>query len=715
MALNALTSVYTDSEEDDDVHSDDETRDGRSSKVEIFSQPVSRQSTPASVHGSVSGAATPIEPGIKSSALVPYMDITNNELNETADLMDTEFSAKEGIVERLSAPIPKDSSKPEDHISEDEDELHRHDIREQISLEEDELQEVNEKKRMKMEESREDEEIVEEEVLVDGIFLPPEPKQRCSKDLEAFFADLFEKKRRGIDPNASILQRKDFRNPSLYEKLISYCQLEEFGTNFPPELYDPTRWGSESYYDELGKAQKADMERREKERQRTKVEVIAGTAKKLTSTSTATAPASVPGVAEERKRSKWDQVGTNPAQAAILPPPLLTTAMSGTKAMAEIPDRGMGSLNGVNESLGTSVLNEKPEEELMQAKLVLEKQAEELAQLRNNRTRMESEVQDLTASLFEQANKMVNDAAMDKFLSEKSLKEARLQIEGLQAEVTALKTLVLTSTPSNPNLSPSHCNSGFSSPSKLFRNSKRGHQKCASQGSVPHGTILQLAGESGLSNLCCDHDCKRGRGKRRSVCRSQSGDLFRCDENSVSDVWNGVDEDDDDVAFCDPLLLQAFKQWWNVCKEPESSPVVSQLMGDNDGNQLPSFLKAVLEQEINPCLAFPNISLTSQVREAMRANAVIIECRTETGEGKRECPLLETKRKCDYLLRLCDSDAGVPISELCRNRITAVCDFLNYLKYIQTGLVKASDEAAFQEVTRLRKNMSLAKLGCKID
>ena len=47
---------------------------------------------------------------------------------------------------------------------------------------------------------------------------------------------------------------------------------------------------------------------------------------------------------------------------------------------------------------------------------------------------------------------MVNDAAMDRFCTEKALKEARLQVEGLQAEVSALKTLVLTSTPSNPNL-----------------------------------------------------------------------------------------------------------------------------------------------------------------------------------------------------------------------------------------------------------------------
>ena len=38
------------------------------------------------------------------------------------------------------------------------------------------------------------------------------------------------------------------------------------------ELYDPSIWGKQSFYEELAKVQKEDMERREKERkERTKV------------------------------------------------------------------------------------------------------------------------------------------------------------------------------------------------------------------------------------------------------------------------------------------------------------------------------------------------------------------------------------------------------------------------------------------------------------
>ena len=81
-----------------------------------------------------------------------------------------------------------------------------------------------------------------------------------------------------------IQNKKAFRNPSIYSKLIDYCSIDELGdylfnqssawrpiykslnslgTNFPPELYDGHLFGRESYYEELAKAQKEDMERRE--------------------------------------------------------------------------------------------------------------------------------------------------------------------------------------------------------------------------------------------------------------------------------------------------------------------------------------------------------------------------------------------------------------------------------------------------------------------
>ena len=43
-----------------------------------------------------------------------------------------------------------------------------------------------------------------------------------------------------------------------------FCEIDEHGTNLPKELYDGHLFGPESYYDELAKAQAAEMEKREK-------------------------------------------------------------------------------------------------------------------------------------------------------------------------------------------------------------------------------------------------------------------------------------------------------------------------------------------------------------------------------------------------------------------------------------------------------------------
>nr|CAD7587978.1 unnamed protein product [Timema genevievae] len=174
----------------------------------------------------------------------------------------------------------------------------------------------------------------------DDVRLPPEPTGRCSNELQEKINRLYEKMQTtGLDMNRVIQQRKDFRNPSIYEKLIQFCSINELGTNYPAHLYDPLRWGKESYYEELAKVQKTEMDRREKEKKdKTKVEFVSGTAKR---------PGSGSGAEDEAKKrkSKWDQVGTVGVSstmtgsqggnilkpAGLLQQPSLTTSATGTK------------------------------------------------------------------------------------------------------------------------------------------------------------------------------------------------------------------------------------------------------------------------------------------------------------------------------------------------------------------------------------------------
>lgn len=85
---------------------------------------------------------------------------------------------------------------------------------------------------------------------------------------------------------------------------------------------------------------------------------------------------------------------------------------------------------------------------------------------------------------------MVKEAKMKEVSSEKSLKEAKMQLEGLQAEVAALKALLITSTPSRPNLGSTNGNHSGSNGTtggngiSLF---KKQHKRCPSHNHLNYG------------------------------------------------------------------------------------------------------------------------------------------------------------------------------------------------------------------------------------
>ncbi|NXB47557.1 S30BP protein, partial [Leucopsar rothschildi] len=122
----------------------------------------------------------------------------------------------------------------------------------------------------------------------DEIKIPPEPRGRCSNQLQDKIEKLYERKmKEGMDMNYIIKKKKAFRNPSIYEKLIQFCSIDEFGTNYPKDMFDPHSWSKDSYYEALAKAQKIEMDKWKKaKKERTKIEFVTGT-KKGTTTSAA--------------------------------------------------------------------------------------------------------------------------------------------------------------------------------------------------------------------------------------------------------------------------------------------------------------------------------------------------------------------------------------------------------------------------------------------
>ncbi|KAE8606923.1 hypothetical protein XENTR_v10010930 [Xenopus tropicalis] len=346
-------------------------------------------------------------------------------------------------------------------------------------------------------------------------------------------------------------------------------------------------------------------------------------------------------------------------------------------------------------------------EELLRAQKELKLRDEECERLSKVREQLEQELEELTASLFEEAHKMVREANTKQVGSEKQLQEALGKIDMLQAEVTALKTLVITSTPSSPNrdLHPQ-----LLSPSKNAL--RKGHARNKSAGCAvlasPAPTAQPTPSESKefsavpslLSLLLCIVP-----GKVVHITYEPGWPL---PEDSSSSFSRQVDT----------LLYSEFLAW-------KESPTLDRYC---------PFLSRIYLEDIKPCLDFAKRELSDQVLTAVEGNMLSVEpvvqpilpvvkasaverggpsgCRVEV---VTKCALSGLSRSCRHRINLGDSGNYYFISPSCRYRITAVCNFFTYIRYIKQGLVRQDTELIFWEIMRLRREMSMAKLGFYIN
>ena len=259
--LASLTANYTDSEDEDHnrIDEDENTRDS----VSFPNGPPSHLTHSASGTPNSSKSATPSS-SRPSKALPNLVSDYGDDLQEEINEEDAEAEPKDD--DKDAEPVPMDLESDEeskDQTSDSKGILNRSDS-------------------------------VAVDAWTEGGKLPPEPKELCESRIQESVNKAWKRKRDNpnYDMNAIIQMKKGFRNPSIYEKLIEFCGIDEHGTNFPKDLYDGHLFGKESYYDELSKVQKIDMDRREKAAKERNVK-MANEQKKE----------------EPKRKSKWDQVG----------------------------------------------------------------------------------------------------------------------------------------------------------------------------------------------------------------------------------------------------------------------------------------------------------------------------------------------------------------------------------------------------------------------
>ena len=273
--LDSLTANYTASEDEDDVQ-DEDTRDSLSfsnsgppsnSAIECL-----KSATPKSDAGSdpiTSARSTP-----KKLSLVSY-ELPEEDEVDVSDSLRHQGENGENVENQdtNAVPVPMELES---------------DVEEQKETEQDRSLNKSLSSRVQV------------DAWTEGGKLPPEVEGLCSPRIQDAVNKAMQKKKDfGYDMNAAIQKRKTFRNPSIYEKLIEFCDIDEHGTNFPKDLYDGHLFYPESDYEELQKAQKIDMARREK--------LLKERSEKgeKRSNSSSNASDKVPS----KRKSKWDQVG----------------------------------------------------------------------------------------------------------------------------------------------------------------------------------------------------------------------------------------------------------------------------------------------------------------------------------------------------------------------------------------------------------------------
>lgn len=215
-ALQSLTANYTDSENEDGHNSDDDsppTEDSNESQVINYSHKVSNSPNRMSSI-KINRFRFPC-----TQVIFPTSKQTTPIKVRSAQSTPSKVEAKSGL--RLvsyhdDTVVSGDESSSSDH------EMDVQDVSDDEANDEPERNDEN---------KNPDGELKRDRFAEYGFSLPPEAKGKCPPELQDKIANMYDKMRtNNMDMNKLIQERKEFRNPSIYEKLIQFCDIDELGT-----------------------------------------------------------------------------------------------------------------------------------------------------------------------------------------------------------------------------------------------------------------------------------------------------------------------------------------------------------------------------------------------------------------------------------------------------------------------------------------------------
>ncbi|ORX95951.1 hypothetical protein K493DRAFT_314751 [Basidiobolus meristosporus CBS 931.73] len=329
------------------------------------------------------------------------------------------------------------------------------------------------------------------------------------------------------------------------------------------------------------------------------------------------------------------------------------------------------------------------------------------SEIEHAKFQIESELEDLSAKLFEEANTMVATEKKLRLEAERKhtiLKRKLMEVQGLtnsqKEQLDDLKSRLVQTADEKDKESAERIRmekerdelelalmdgSISGSPRSSYRLSKNGSNRL-SLSSVPS--------DSAYDSSCSEYEC----GSSESELTFHLGD-FRFDE---------------------------FKEFLETPTNPKS------LLSTK-------FMKRVAAEDIEPAMRFESFNVRSWFQQRKLANAtqsgtLIIESvnigspvsSPVSSPSKPSIPAITTD-SCNlclqhintpnmYRIRYDDSDSEPKdICAYCRERLFSVCEFYTFVRLVHSNIIKGTPQRLYLEAARLRLKMFLGRIGSNVD
>ncbi|KAF8051929.1 hypothetical protein N665_1642s0004 [Sinapis alba] len=96
-------------------------------------------------------------------------------------------------------------------------------------------------------------------------FLPRPPKEKCSEELQRKIDKFLSLKKMGKSFNNEVRNRKEYRNPDFLLHAVSYQDIDQTGSCFSKDVFDPNGYDPSDFCDAIELDMKNERERKEQE------------------------------------------------------------------------------------------------------------------------------------------------------------------------------------------------------------------------------------------------------------------------------------------------------------------------------------------------------------------------------------------------------------------------------------------------------------------